>query len=130
MLVGGEPVLGFCVCALHIKQFCFYSSTSSKPSVPCRFFTPRIQALWSQTTTQRYNNTRQQIRQRNGMHAWWCLFFSIFSFRLFSLLCYICFFFVLSVASPPGGHDCGITTAVDKTRKTRLTKAGRRRQTG
>ena len=55
---------------------------------------------------------------------------------LFSLfVCFLCcvtfvFFFVLSVASPPGGHDCGITTAVDKTRKTRLTKAGRRRQTG
>ena len=60
-----------------------------------------------------------------------CVFgFSLFCFVIFCRWCLVLFFvFLLSIASP-GEHDSDTTTAVDEVRKTRLTRAGRRRQTG
>ena len=76
-----------------------------------------------------------------------CLWFGLVWFGLvwfsfveycFVLFCFVSFRFrfvsfffvcVSSVASP-GGYDSDIRTADDEVRKTRLTKAGRRRQAG
>ena len=59
------------------------------------------------------------------------VFFSFFFLSLLFVFFIVFIVLVISaVASPPGGHDSETTTAVDEVQKTRLTKEGRRRQTG
>ena len=56
----------------------------------------------------------------------------LFCFVLFRFVFVLFRFFFVCVSSvaSPGGYDSDIRTADDEVRKTRLTKAGRRRQAG